>query len=74
MQDIRNPDTPPNQRAALAGALDKILERKRIMRMKPAPKPIDVYSKPRRENSVCLPLPSPQTLEPSDQSPDSAAQ
>jgi hypothetical protein len=41
MQDIRNAALSPRDRAVCANALDRILERKRILRMKPAPKPVD---------------------------------
>lgn len=46
MKDIEDPATSPRDRAALARALDCVLERKRVMRMKPAPRPVDV-SQPR---------------------------
>ena len=48
MEDIRNADTKPATRAQLARALDCIQERKRIARMKPAPKPVDVEHKRKR--------------------------
>jgi len=41
MKDIRNAELSARDRAACANALDKILERKRILRMKPAPKAVD---------------------------------
>lgn len=41
MQDIRRADLPARDRAICANALDRILERKRILRMKPAPKAVD---------------------------------
>jgi hypothetical protein len=41
MEDIRNPELSARDRAACANALDKILDRKRILRMKPTPKPVD---------------------------------
>jgi hypothetical protein len=41
MKDIRNGDISPRDRAVCANALDRILERKRILRMKPAPKAVD---------------------------------
>src|SRR5688572_8635089 len=57
MDDLRNPETTPGTRAQIARALDCILERKRILRMKPAPKPIDVSgSGRRRERASSLPL------------------
>jgi hypothetical protein len=42
MRDIRRADLPARDRAICANALDRILERKRILRMKPAPKAVDV--------------------------------
>ena len=41
MKDIRNAAISPRDRAVCANALDRILERKRILRMKPAPKAVD---------------------------------
>lgn len=41
MQQLANA-IEPNQLASLAKALDTILERKRILRMRPAPKAVDV--------------------------------
>ena len=41
MKDIRNAEISPRDRAVCANALDRILERKRILRMKPAPKAVD---------------------------------
>src|SRR5208283_2944057 len=41
MKDIRNAQLSPRDRAVCANALDRILERKRILRMKPAPKAVD---------------------------------
>jgi hypothetical protein len=41
MKDIRNPELSPRDRAICANALDKILKRKRLLRRKPAPKPLD---------------------------------
>src|SRR5690348_8519146 len=57
----------PGQLAALAKALDTILERKRILRMKPAPKPVDV-SGPRKRNTqapsapIIYPDPAPSPM------------
>lgn len=42
MRDIENPATKPIERAQLARAWDALEERKRILKMKPLPKPIDV--------------------------------
>jgi hypothetical protein len=42
MKDIRNAELSARDRAVCASALDRILERKRILRMKPAPKAVDV--------------------------------
>jgi hypothetical protein len=39
--DIDAPKTAPAARAQLARAWDALEERKRVLRMKPAPKPID---------------------------------
>ena len=57
MKDIRNPELSPRDRAVCANALDRILERKRILRMKPAPKPVDAdkymeHRKKRRQGEV----------------------
>jgi hypothetical protein len=41
MKDIRNAELSARDRAVCANALDRILERKRILRMKPAPKAVD---------------------------------
>jgi hypothetical protein len=41
MKDIRNPELSPHDRAICANALDRILKRKRLLRRKPAPKPVD---------------------------------
>jgi hypothetical protein len=41
MRDIRNAKISPRDRAICVNALDRILERKRILRMKPAPKAVD---------------------------------
>jgi hypothetical protein len=41
MKDIRNPELSPRDRAICANALDRILKRKRLLRRKPAPKPVD---------------------------------
>ena len=43
MKDIRKDTLPARERAICANALDRILERKRILRMKPAPKPVDAH-------------------------------
>jgi len=48
MTDIEAKGTSPRDRAACARALDTILERKRIMRMKPKPKDVDVSKLPHR--------------------------
>jgi hypothetical protein len=40
--DIENSETSPAARAQLARALCAVLEEKRIMRMRPAPRPVDV--------------------------------
>lgn len=48
MEDMRKGDTTPAVRAQLARALDCILERKRILRMRPKPRDIDVSSKKNR--------------------------
>lgn len=44
----------PTQLAALTGAWDKLEERKRVIRMKPAPRAIDVTPKPK---PVARPIP-----------------
>lgn len=51
MKDIRNAEIPARDRAVCANALDRILERKRILRMKPAPKAVDAneYEKHRKK-------------------------
>ena len=41
MKDIRNGEISSRDHAVCANALDRILERKRILRMKPAPKAMD---------------------------------
>ena len=41
MKDIRSAEISPRDRAVCANALDKILNRKRVLRMKPAPKSVD---------------------------------
>lgn len=41
-RDIRSDDTKPNDRAALMRAYVLLEEQRRILRMRPAPKPIDV--------------------------------
>lgn len=43
MRDIRNGEVSARDRAVCANALDRILERKRILRMKPLPKAVDAY-------------------------------
>ena len=43
MKDIRDGKISPRDRAVCANALDRILERKRILRMRPAPKAVDAY-------------------------------
>jgi hypothetical protein len=50
MGDIRNPKLSAHARAVSVNAFDRILERKRILRMKPAPKPVDAdwYQEQRR--------------------------
>jgi hypothetical protein len=45
MKDIRNPELSPRDRAICANALDRILKRKRLLRRKPAPKPVDLEQK-----------------------------
>lgn len=41
MQDLQSKDITPRDRALSAKALDTILERKRVLAMKPAPKAVD---------------------------------
>lgn len=41
-QDATNPKTSPRDRAMVAGAWEKLEERKRILKMKPLPKSVDV--------------------------------
>ena len=54
MKDIRNGELSARDRAVCANALDRILERKRILRMKPAPKPVDAdrYQEQRRRSAA----------------------
>ena len=57
MKDIRNPELSPRDRAICANALDRILKRKRLLRRKPAPKPVDAdkykeHQKKRRQGEV----------------------
>jgi hypothetical protein len=51
MKDIRNAEISARDRAVCANALDRVLERKRILRMKPAPKAVDAnkYEEQRRK-------------------------
>lgn len=77
MQDITRGDISPNERAALAKALDTILDRKRILRMKPMPKAIDVpmkkhYQKPSgSSNGPVSMVPEPSDPAPSAEPPKS---
>jgi hypothetical protein len=48
VKDIQDANTKPAVRAQLARALVALLEEKRIQRMRPAPKPIDVSKRLRR--------------------------
>ena len=43
--DIQNPDTKPAIRATLAKAYTTVEEMKRVLQMRPAPKPVDVGHK-----------------------------
>jgi hypothetical protein len=57
MKDIRNPELSPRDRAICANALDRILKRKRLLRRKPAPKPVDAdkykeHQKKRRQGEI----------------------
>jgi hypothetical protein len=57
MKDIRNPELSPRDRAICANALDRILKRKRLLRRKPTPKPVDAdkykeHQKKRRQGEV----------------------
>ena len=47
-RDALNPATPPRERAQVACAWERLEERKRILRMKPKPKDIDVSKKEKR--------------------------
>jgi hypothetical protein len=69
MADLRKPDTTPAARAQLARALDCILERKRILRMKPAPKPIDVSVKAKRRSYTSYAIPLTADIAPSPDAP-----
>ena len=60
MEDIRDPETTPSQRAQLAKALDTLLERKRIMRMKPKPKDVEVGARKRSSAPSIAPMPTPR--------------
>jgi hypothetical protein len=47
-QDIMDPSTDKGERARLALAWERLEERKRILKMKPLPKSIDVSKLPKR--------------------------
>jgi hypothetical protein len=53
MKDIRKEEISPRDRAVCATAFDRILDRKRILRMKPAPKAVDAdkYKADRKQRS-----------------------
>jgi hypothetical protein len=64
MKDIRNGELSARDRAACANALDKILERKRILRMKPAPKAVDADKyEEQRKCARRRELPEPKPIE-----------
>lgn len=46
MKDIRNAELPARDRATCANALDRILERKRILKMKPKVRDVDFKDLP----------------------------
>lgn len=52
VDDIRQ--ASPKERPALVKAFDTILERKRILRMKPLPKAVDVTQMPRRMRAAAI--------------------
>lgn len=47
LTDALNPETPPRERAQVACAWERLEERKRILRMRPKPKDVDVSAKRR---------------------------
>lgn len=51
MKDIASAGTTPTARAQLARALVAVQEEKRIQRMRPAPKPIDVSRERKRQSA-----------------------
>lgn len=55
MDAAHHPKTSPSALAQLMRAWSELEERKRIIRMKPAPKPIDVTAKPKRQAHVVTP-------------------
>jgi hypothetical protein len=71
MKDIRNAEVPARDRAVCANALDRILERKRILRMRPAPKPVDAseYEKRQKKRKLGGLPDSPELVETSPQTP-----
>ena len=48
LKDALDPKTTPAARAQVARAVEVLEERKRILRMRPAPKPIDVSPRAKR--------------------------
>ena len=75
LKDCRNPNVPAGYRAQCARAWDVLEERKRILRMKPKPRDIDVSdSVSRRKAKRMAPAlileapPSQQDIEPSKES------
>jgi hypothetical protein len=67
MKDIRNGEISPRDRAVCANALDRILERKRILRMKPAPKAVDADKyKEQQKNRRQVDEPAFTELEPAE--------
>ena len=45
LADALKPETPPRERAQVACAWERLEERKRILRMKPKPKDVEVERK-----------------------------
>jgi hypothetical protein len=55
MKDIRSEQVAARDRAMSANALVRVLEQKRIMKMKPAPKPVDAkqYEEEKKRRGAC---------------------
>jgi hypothetical protein len=58
LNDALAPKTPPNMRAQVACAWEKLEERKRILKMKPKPRDLDTTKVEKRGRKVALPGPA----------------